>query len=376
LDGDISALGGRRIESVLDQFAFALDAFRYASAFTTRQPVPLREIWDRSGRRPTLDQQIEKGPNYPVYLQCAEVVNAAGSESLRTAIEWASELEPWENVVERSRSVWGEQWIHFYLANVASGIKSPTETCRDFPDLLDKSRSLCRRARYARLRAGTAKWWEKQFDAAADELDLVLINLILLTWGSHRTIAELAGRIEEALERLPAKVWQRLMRGVRLSVLMVGEHVRENALPFDVDVFPTSLSTIAAAALGIRAKADVGQKIYLKYLASYQGHDRVIWGFCQRAATELLFNDAANWQAYLSVIERSYAEGAAFEAAGRPEYSRRADTLDLPVARAIAEQPDKYPGQLVSMAESVCRRDVASRITPVGLIAQRDGWFS
>jgi hypothetical protein len=189
-------------------------------------------------------------------------------------------------------------------------------------------------------------------------------------------MAELAGRIDLALERLSSKEWQRLMRTVRQSVFMVSEHVRENGLPFDVDAFPRSLSPRAAAALGIRAKADIGQGIYLEYLASYQGHDPVIWGFCQRAATQFLFHDAANWQTYLSVIERSYAEGVVFEAIGLPEYARRADTLALPVARAIAEHPDKYPGQLVTMAESVCRRDVASRITPVGLIAQRDGWFS
>jgi hypothetical protein len=291
-------------------------------------------------------------------------------------MEWASELDPWDNIVEKSRSVWGEQWVHFFLANAASGIKSTTETCRDFPDLLDRSKSLCRRARYARLRAGTVKWWEKQFDAAADNSDLVLINLTLLTWGSHRTIAELAAHIESALDRLPTTEWQRLMRTVRQSIFLVREHVRENVLAFDVDALPGSLSARAAATFGLRAKGDVGQTIYLKYLASYQGYDPVIWGFCQRAATQLLFHDPRNWQAHLSTIERSYAEGAPFETSGLPEYARRADTLALPIARTIAEYSDKYPGQLVTLAESVCRRDVASRITPVGLIAQRDGWFS
>jgi hypothetical protein len=307
-----------------------------------RQPLPLREIWERSDRRPTLDRQIEVGPNYSVYGQCAEVVNAARSASLRTAMEWASELDPWDNIVEKSRSVWGEQWIHFFLANVAGGIRSTTETCRDFPDLLDRSKSLCRRARYARLRAGTIKWWEKQFDAAADELDFALINLTLLTWGSPRTIAESAERIETALDRLPEKKWQCLMQTVRQSVFLVREHVRENVLPFDVDAFPVSLSARTAAALGLRAKGDVAQTIYLKYLTSYQGHDPVIWGFCQGMAMQLLFRDPGNWQAHLNTIERSYAEGASFEASRLPEYARRAETLALPIARTIAEHSDKF----------------------------------
>ena len=130
LDRDISAQGNRSIGSVVDQFAHALDAPRYRSAFDTRQPLPLREIWERSERRPTLNKEIDISPNYSVYHRCAEVVNAARRMSLRTAMEWASELDPRDNVVEKSRSIWGEQWIHFFLANIASGIKSTTETCR------------------------------------------------------------------------------------------------------------------------------------------------------------------------------------------------------------------------------------------------------
>jgi hypothetical protein len=211
---------------------------------------------------------------------------------------------------------------------------------------------------------------------AADELDFALINLTLLTWGSPRTIAESAERIETALGRLPEKKWQCLMQTVRQSVFLVREYVREKVLPFDVDAFPVSLSARTAAALGLRAKGDVAQTIYLKYLTSYQGHDPVIWGFCQGMAMQLLFRDPGNWQAHLNTIERSYAEGASFEASRLPEYARRAETLALPIARTIAEHSDKFPGQLVTLAESVCRRDVASRITPVGLIAQRDSWFS
>ncbi|MBM3134780.1 MAG: hypothetical protein FJZ89_05735 [Chloroflexi bacterium] len=166
-----------------------------------------------------------------------------------------------------------------------------------------------------------------------------------------------------------------MMRTIRQSVRVVGQHVGEDTLQLDVNTFPISLSERAAAALGIRAQADIGQRIYLKYLANYQGNDPVIWEFCQRAATQLLFYDTANWETYLSAIERSYKEGLASEALGLQGYARSSDTLALPVARAIAEHPDKYPGQLVTIAESVCRSDVAARITPVGLIAQRDGWF-
>jgi hypothetical protein len=75
---------------------------------------------------------------------------------------WATNLSPWNNLVEIIRQGWGDVWICFHFANIASGIKSSSETYKEFSDLLDHSKDLCKRARYARLRAGQYSWWESK----------------------------------------------------------------------------------------------------------------------------------------------------------------------------------------------------------------------
>ncbi len=46
------------------------------------------------------------------------------------------------------------------------------------------------------------------------------------------------------------------------------------------------------------------------------------------------------------------------------------------IAEEIAEHPDIYPGYLVAAAESKCKEIVASKIVPVGKIADSENWFS
>jgi hypothetical protein len=50
--------------------------------------------------------------------------------------------------------------------------------------------------------------------------------------------------------------------------------------------------------------------------------------------------------------------------------------IPLRTAEQIASEPDKYPSELVSLAEARCREVVASKIIPVGNIAKSEGWFA
>ena len=50
-------------------------------------------------------------------------------------------------------------------------------------------------------------------------------------------------------------------------------------------------------------------------------------------------------------------------------------TFPLKIAEEVAENSEKYPRNLVAFAEEVCRENVASKMVPVGKIAQIEGWF-
>ena len=381
LNRQITAQRHRRANSILELFSHAIDAYRYSIVFNYRQPLPLSELWERNPRAQfaSLDiDRIKEIPPYEILSKCIEVSDVARIESNRTASEWATELTPWDNITEKSRSIWGDKWAHFYLANISAGIKSSKETCVEFPDLLDHSKSLCRRARYARLRAGSVNWWAKQIDAANNESDLMFIALILLTWASAGTLISLSEAIESVLDRLTIENWYRTIRSVEYSISMAHEELTEGLLSFDLNLLPNRLSERTATAFGIRAKKEDREHFYLKYLKHYQGTDRIILEFCQYEALDLSNFNTAAWNPNLNLIAKSYAEGVISDPYVFRRFAPRRNIKVLPIrtAEKIAENPDAYPSFLVAYAEATCREDVAAKIIPVGSIAEKDGWFS
>jgi len=370
LDGAFPAFPVRKAESTIDLFTQSLDASRYALSFSTRDPRPLCEIWDASRRFTGLAQEIQIKSHHPIFERCQRVIDVAIQESSRTSEEWASEITPWDNLVEQIRKTFGEQWICVHLANIGSGIRSLKETCTDHPELLDTTTSLCRRVRYARLRSGQTKWWERQLQLTEGDLNVALICLVLITWGKSHTLTELAGRLNDALEKLPSELWAKIIHSARQCLNLLGEYQREGQLSLNVEELPKPLSPRCIAAFGLRAKTEAACALYLQYLNDYEDNDREVWAFCQRTAMSLLRKDPKNWSIYLRTIEQSYAMGQV------SEHPYRDFMMPLEAAKTIAEHPERYPGFLVTLAEAVCRKDIASRITPVGVVARKDMWFS
>ncbi|HKO98453.1 MAG TPA: hypothetical protein VJU86_15760 [Pyrinomonadaceae bacterium] len=371
---------GRRPPSVVELLSHALDAHRYSSAYYFRQPVPLFELW---GKHPRANfaafktDSIVNLPEYEAVGKCLEVARVAESEAKRPAIDWATELQPWDNLVESSRRFWGENWVNGYLANVAAGIKSSKETCVDFPELLDHSKSLCRRVRYARLRAGSSNWWTKQIEMAETQPDLMLTALILLTWGSAGTLVGLSEQIASLLGRLTLGNWYRVIRSVESSVFAVHDELRNGLLSFDLSSLPENLTERAATAIGIRAKKEERYAFYKRYLANYQGDDRMTLEFCQEEALDPKNLLSPAWHPNLDLVARSYAEGVISDRSTfrrvAPRHLRRSP---IRVAEQIAKNADKFPSYLVAFAEATCRESVAAKIIAVGKIAQKDGWFT
>jgi hypothetical protein len=175
----------RRGESALLALNGSLELFRFSYAFRDRQPVSLAEFAEQrfglarltwSGRLTTLSE------TYKSHADCMTIARATENESQRPMIDWATEISPWEAVIETGRSIWGDRWVFFMLANLAAGIRSNQETCSSFTSLFDENASLARRVRYARLRSASEKWWREQLTLSKtiDERELGL--LVCLTW--------------------------------------------------------------------------------------------------------------------------------------------------------------------------------------------------
>ena len=369
LDRKLIPLGRRKVESILDCFAESLNAERYAYSFETRQLFPLKGLWENGRRFATLSADLPCNEHYGIYEKCKDVIQVAIRESERPALEWASDITPWNNLVEKVRELFGDQWICLHLANIAAGIRSIRQTCTEDSELLDDSRDLCRRVRYARLRAGQPKWWDRQFETAKNETDVATICLILITWAKPTTLLQLADKLNGSLKSLSHQTWARV---AQFSTFIPQSMRYPRESHFGVNALPNDLSPRTIAALGFRAKSETAKSLYERYLREYSGSDMFVWRMCLNVVFSRLREDPVNWPTYLSII-------AAYEKRQISSwpYINHADMENLPIdaAKKIVDSPERYPGLLVNFAQAMCRKELASRIKPVGTIARENNWF-
>ena len=306
------------------------------------------------------------------------MARVAEIESQRPTTEWATDLAPWDRLIESGRSLWGERWGFNYLANVAAGIRSTTEKCSDCPELFDASRSLARRVRYARLRSGAHKWWNNQIENSKADSQLLFTLMVVLTWSKTGTLLLIQDALNAAVNQLRQGEWEQLMRAVRTTstLALVPEERGVNCAHSDLS---ETLGQRAATIFGRRADPDSRRQIYRCYFNSATLKDSVVREFAQQEALDVERYGTEQWQPDLKLVRKCYELGETVEphAFYQAAYHRReTDSMPINVAREIAGSPEKYPGFLVAAAEERCRIDVSSRITPVADIAARDHWFS
>ena len=122
----------------------------------------------------------------------------------------------------------GDRWTQCRIACVAGGIRSTSEQCNDFSELLDKldldGPSQCGMGAAKSSGKGSSAWWEKQLqNVKIMNSDVSFTLLILLTWGSKNCLVSLARLIGTHLgERLgPSLVLvapMDLVMGVRVDI--------------------------------------------------------------------------------------------------------------------------------------------------------------
>jgi hypothetical protein len=384
-----SSLDGRRNRrprkpSLLELLNHAVDAAQYAYAFHNPRPLPLADL--REGQlyfeANYFDESMDQLENshhlkFEDARKCLEIINISKQCKQLDAYLWATSLTPWNDLVEAIRQCWGDNWICFHLANIASGIKSSKETYADYSDLLDHSKDLCKRVRYARLRAGQYTWWMKQLESSKSEIDKALSLLIFITWASSKTLKKLISEFNESVSSLSDLVWQNVYRSVEEALNL--QYSPQNLLHISLDSnqMDISLNPRTAILISLRAKTETRKSLYLKYLKKYNGSDALILKACHDMSLELLSNDYSVWDEVHDVIQRSYTKGIVFEPYIFHRLNREITSRNIPeeIAREIVSSPNSYPGFLVAIAEMKMKEKVASKVIPVGETAIKDKWF-
>lgn len=380
LDLRISVNPVRRVDSPLDALSHALNGFRYASAFSDRQPASLEAHLERTNRGVRLNwsaQFVTGTETYTGHRLCLEIAKIAEDQSKRSTIEWATNLNPWNTVIEAARSVWGERWAITNLANISAGIKSTSDKCADCPELLDPSRSLARRARYARLRSSASKWWEAQLASASSDTEIMLVLLIASTWNTVSTIVANAEPLDAALARLDQKNWRSLFMAVRRCVA-VARSREESSEDLGSKKLPANMSQRLVCLLAERVTPAGGRVLYKTYIEASRPADREIHELIQLQALDLENFGKASWSPNVDEIKRCYKAGIAFEPSGfhLARNHRELNKMPVKIASEVLAAPDQFPSFLLAYAEERYRQEVASRIVPVAAIAEKEGWFS
>ena len=378
LDGRLAALPQRRIDSALDALAHAVSPSRYGPALRERVPVPLSNLIQHTNGPASLmwaSDLVTNTERFRNHKNCISFAAVAENESARSAAEWAVELEPWSNLVEHGRAIWGDRWAFCCLANLAAGIKSNQERGKDATELLDHSKPLCPRTRHARQRSASRTWWQKQFCTAATDYERMLVCLVALSWARPRILVALFEELDKLLGKLCDEQWSLMIRAVRRAIGWGYGRMEKRVSAFEIDVLPRSLSPRTVAALGTRAAPATARRLYLKFLAGTSTTDEVVLEFVQREALDVVRFGTKEWSPDLNRIQECYASGA-ISLGHQIGFGSPRAAMPINVARAIAGSPDRFPTALLSIAEDVCRRQVAKTAKPVATIAEKEGWLS
>jgi hypothetical protein len=365
-------------QCLLDLFSHSLSIERYTRAFAVRNAVPLWEAWKAGPRRWVLLSldQIKEPPTFDGVEKCKEFVKGVEAESQYPTARWATELLPWDRVVETGRSLWGDRWAFFRLANAACGVKSITQTCADCPDLLDQTKSLCRRARYARLRSGNIRWWRNQFAEATTDVDRALVCLVLLTWGTPNTLIGLVEATDALLNSLTTETFLSLIRSLQKTTSALIDDWDKRGQSLNTTKLPLNLSERSVLALAKRVGSLGRRALCSRYLKKYQGSDLNVLELVQEGALDPSGFGKPNWSPKLPLIAKSYSYGVVWPPASFYHvHYKRLRGLSPEMAAEITGHADRYPAFLLRLAEETCRANVASRIVPVAEVARKERWF-
>ena len=373
-------LGGERVGwsregSLLQQLAGSLEplflSVRDPQATFGRRISLLEYRNEFSGY--TLEKDVNL-PNFSAAERCARVVQAFTKAARRPVEEWSVSIEPWDQLIQQGISEFGEQEAFVALANIAAGIGSREEKCQDSPDLFDFQRPLVRRARYARLRAGSRKWWSRQLQSArgADKIRMSL--LLFATWAGAKTIESLVKEFDKLVVNLEASEWHCLHSSLRRAVDVNSERSWIRPLTIRVIALPHSLSFRTAVLLAERSTGAIREELYERFLKHFKGDDSIIVSVRTEIQVRRALRDPEAWPDAVEGLRSSYRLSAPTARALFPHMHRR---ISLPekVSRDVVERAHEFPGALVAVAEARCRQLDADRIVPVGRIAEDEGWF-
>lgn len=361
-------------DTTIGRFGSAISPFTYRALLLNKEPADIAavelenfEIWI-----PKQEDARGRTCNFSTAEPCDILFRQFNVEIRRSIAEWRTEIQPWENMVESGRRLFGEQWAFYCIAAISSDVESEVSEYL-FEDLFDETVSLCRRASYARHKSGDVGWWETQFDRADSTLKKAFALLMAMKWADSLVHASLLVHTDRMLSDLPKDQWSELYGAV--NEFGARTPLEDEAVQRLLDIFPLPepqrIGVRTVALYAYRVSEQATDWLYNSYLTGYEGDDAIVWQFCQSASYRSAQKSPQHWPEAIAVMRRSYPHATAFHS----YVSTRQLNMPLSLAREVCEAADDFPLGFLRAAEQVVAESVRGAIRPVGDLARQARWF-
>lgn len=371
---------GPSVKSILGSFCYAASPTLYQSAYMHRGPGGLNQAISRYyGLELDPDTlPLSKGTeSYVNYPKCKHFVEVVDRERVRQDLDWTTDLQPWNTIVETGRNLWGEtkKWQH--LAVLSTYVVQRDRTS-DSPDLIDKTRPLCQRVLFGSRRADDPNYWANQLSSTSTNEDRRFVCMVMVALADPKVLAQHSGRVGELLDAFRTKDWTWIYdtaEECQLPRRVKGHKV----VPLKTSDIPASISARMACVLALRGGDHTAMLVYRKCLQKRLDAEPQVLEFAVRYALDLNHFGTDKWNPNLEVIRQCYALGESNPYMPYRIDSRRREKqkpMPVSIAEKILDSPTDYPSYLVNPAVDRYRIEVARRTVPVADIADRDHWFS
>jgi hypothetical protein len=296
-----------------------------------------------------------------------ELLKLADEQSERPLDDWVKSVEPWSAIVSAGIGTFGESWLWRHVSAIAAGIRNSGQHCTEYNDLLDPTAPMTERYRYARLRAGSAKWWIATLEQAQNESDIETCGVLLLAYGSLLTLAKASSILASKLHELDEIRYMRMLESIT-NIREIWNLREDSALRFS--------KLMRGREVGARVALSLADRVNRKVIPLLLS-DKSFASNGERVRAKLLMStvfenpdNTGEWNSLLDLISGLRISGGVW-------YPRRyylnGHSMPLEIARSVIDNASDYPPRLIETAESSFRR--AYRPKPVLDVATSQKWF-
>jgi hypothetical protein len=292
---------------------------------------------------------------------------------LKGILEWRTSIQPWDILIENLRKIMGDKWRIYIISVIAAGIKSKDETCEEFYELNDASKSLCKRVRHARMKSGNISYWINELD---NSVNILFSLLVLITWATPKTLINLIDKLSAKLDTLSNTEFIQLNNGLKSTInqsQFKSSQIKEIQKYLSDEKISDKLKYLISHRFGENYKR---RFIYLNIKRNQDISEEI---------TELRLNYLieqylikSNDKTILQEIKDIYSTFVKYGERYMPYrhyYQNDEFKIPIEIAQEIMLESKNYPRIIASIAERSCRLYANKHVVAVGQVAQDEKWF-